>query len=170
MLTKALNQIRNQYLGAIALFLVLAGGTSYAAVHLAAGSVGTRQLRNGAVTNRKLAKGAVGARDLDRKTIGASVRAYARINGAGKLIASKPAATVTEWQTSGPPFGGTIEWRVPISRACFAMADPDTVGSPPGVSATAHLQSNNKPGPTPTYVNLSDPQVSVNVVVICPSR
>ena len=45
MLTKIVNHIRGQYLGAIALFIAL-GGTSYAAISLPAGSVGSRQLRN----------------------------------------------------------------------------------------------------------------------------
>jgi len=40
----------------IALFVAL-GGTSYAALSLPAGSVGTRQLRSGAVTEAKLAHG-----------------------------------------------------------------------------------------------------------------
>jgi hypothetical protein len=42
----------------IALFVAL-GGTSYAALSLPAGSVGTKQLKNGAVTRAKLARGVV---------------------------------------------------------------------------------------------------------------
>jgi hypothetical protein len=42
----------------IALFVAL-GGTSYAALSLPAGSVGTKQLKNGAVTKAKLARGVV---------------------------------------------------------------------------------------------------------------
>lgn len=45
---------RAQPVAYVALFVAL-GGTSYAAVALPAGSVGTRQLRNGAVTNAKIA-------------------------------------------------------------------------------------------------------------------
>jgi hypothetical protein len=42
----------------LAVFLAL-GGTTYAAIHLAPNSVGTKQLRSGAVTGPKLANGAV---------------------------------------------------------------------------------------------------------------
>lgn len=48
----------------LALFGVLAGGSAYAAVKLAAGSVGTRQLRNGAVTAAKVKKGSLLALDF----------------------------------------------------------------------------------------------------------
>jgi hypothetical protein len=44
----------------IALFVAL-GGTSYAALSLPAGSVGTKQLKNGAVTKAKLARGVAAA-------------------------------------------------------------------------------------------------------------
>ena len=53
-----LRHLRSQAVAYIALFVAL-GGTSYAALSLPAGSVGTRQLRSGAVTGTKLAKGAV---------------------------------------------------------------------------------------------------------------
>ena len=58
MFARLLNHFRQQYLGAIALFVVLGGG-AYAATALPAGSVGSVQLRNGAVTQKKLAKGSV---------------------------------------------------------------------------------------------------------------
>ena len=57
---KTLTFIRHNAIALLALFVAL-GGTSYAALSLPAGSVGTQQLRNGAVTSRKLAKGAVTA-------------------------------------------------------------------------------------------------------------
>ena len=55
---KTLTFIRHNAIALLALFVAL-GGTSYAALSLPAGSVGTKQLRNGAVTSRKFAKGAV---------------------------------------------------------------------------------------------------------------
>ncbi len=45
--------IRKNLVAYLALFIAL-GGTSYAAVGLSPGSVGTRQLRNGAVTDAKV--------------------------------------------------------------------------------------------------------------------
>jgi hypothetical protein len=50
-----LRHLRSNVIAYLALFVAI-GGTSYAAVSLPAGSVGTRQLRRGAVTLRKVSK------------------------------------------------------------------------------------------------------------------
>jgi Collagen triple helix repeat (20 copies) len=42
----------------LCLFLLLGGGTAYAAVHLAKNSVGSKQIRNGAITPAKLSRSA----------------------------------------------------------------------------------------------------------------
>lgn len=73
MLGKALGVLRTQYIGVLALFIAL-GGTSYAAVKIAPGSVGSREIRNGgvkkadiganAVTASKIANGAVNSDDV----------------------------------------------------------------------------------------------------------
>jgi hypothetical protein len=97
--TKLLNHLKANVVAYLALFVAL-GGTSYAAINLPAGSVGTRQLRSGAVTNKKLAKGSVGAADLDRKSIAGYVRAYAQIHS-GQLTSSRPQATLLGWHSSG---------------------------------------------------------------------
>jgi hypothetical protein len=52
--------LRRNHLALIALFFAI-GGTSYAAVGLAPGSVGTRQLKNRSVTLVKIRRGAIGA-------------------------------------------------------------------------------------------------------------
>jgi hypothetical protein len=51
MLGRILGGLRRQHLGALALFLTL-GGTSYAAVTVDAGSVGSREIRNRSVKTR----------------------------------------------------------------------------------------------------------------------
>jgi hypothetical protein len=53
-LDRAVAYLRHNALGALALFVAL-GGTSYAALRLPAGSVGSKQIRAGAVTKAKLA-------------------------------------------------------------------------------------------------------------------
>ena len=53
MLTRLLHLIRHNVIALIALFVAL-GGTSYAALNLPAGSVGTPQLKNRSVTASKL--------------------------------------------------------------------------------------------------------------------
>ena len=55
MLRTVLAHLRTQWVGSLALFLVLAGGVTYAAVKLPAKSVGTKQLKNDAVTEKKIA-------------------------------------------------------------------------------------------------------------------
>ena len=58
MFRPVLDALRRQYLGALALFVAL-GGTSYAAVTLDAGSVGSREIRNQSVKTVDIARGAV---------------------------------------------------------------------------------------------------------------
>ena len=60
MLTRLLHLIRHNVIALIALFVAL-GGTSYAALNLPAGSVGTRQLKNRSVTAPKLDPSSVAA-------------------------------------------------------------------------------------------------------------
>ncbi len=62
---KTLTFIRHNAIALLALFVAL-GGTSYAALNLPAGSIGTRELHNGAVTNKKLANAFSDAREVRR--------------------------------------------------------------------------------------------------------
>jgi hypothetical protein len=86
-----------------ALFAAL-GGTSYAAVHLAPGSVTTRDLANGAVTRVKLAPHSVGENNLVKRSLtaadfkpGALPNAFRGISGtAGAVGATGP------WGPAGP--------------------------------------------------------------------
>jgi hypothetical protein len=161
--TKLLNHFKHNVVGYLALFVAL-GGTSYAAVNLPAGSVGTRQLRTGAVTNKKLAKGSVGAADLDHQTVGGYVRGYVQISALGQILASRPAAKVVVWHTAGPDPGGTIQWTQRMPSSCFAMATAVYRGGT-SPSASAFLQSGAL-----TFIGVTMPEVPVNVAVICPTK
>jgi hypothetical protein len=161
--TKLLNHFKHNVIAYGALFVAL-GGTSYAAIKLPAGSVGTKQLRNGAVTNKKLAKGSVAAGDLDHKTLGGSVRGYVQISALGQILASRPAAKVVVWHTTGPDPGGTIQWTQRMPSSCFAMATAVYRGGT-SPSASAFLQSGAL-----TFIGVSMPEVPVNVAVICPTK
>jgi hypothetical protein len=172
--TKLHNHVKHNVVAYLALFVAL-GGTSYAAVNLPAGSVGTRQLRNGAVTNgklatgavsnRKLAKGAVGPGKLDPSSIAAYTRAYLQINGESQITASRPTAKVIAVGSAGPVPEITIQWSRPIPSSCFAEATTLDHGD---VSyASASLVGGAK-GDALTYISISGPGHPVNVAIVCP--
>jgi hypothetical protein len=68
MTTRILGHVRGNVVGYLALFAAL-GGTSYAAVHLAPGSVTTKALATGAVTHSKLAANSVSANDVVQRSL-----------------------------------------------------------------------------------------------------
>lgn len=68
---RIISHLRGNAVAYAALFVTL-GGTSYAAVRLAAGSVTTRALANGAVTRPKLAAHSVGESNLVRRSLTAA--------------------------------------------------------------------------------------------------
>lgn len=112
--------IRSNAVAYVALFIAL-GGTGYAAVNLAPGSVGTRQLRDGAVTTKKLANGAVTPGKLDGRTIGGSVRHWAEINANGTVASSSGKTHVI----GNPQQGGyVVSWSDTFSTRCIAVATP----------------------------------------------
>lgn len=106
-MSRILNHARNNLVAYIALFVAL-GGTSYAAVSLPAGSVGTKQLRNAAVTNKKLANGSITPAKFSSKQISGSIAMWARISATGTVIASKPRAQIVSWNASFA--SGVITW------------------------------------------------------------
>lgn len=174
MFAKLLNHLRQQYLGAVALFVAL-GGSAYAAANLPAGSVGTTQLRNGAVTNRKLATGSVSNRKLaassvgpgklDSRSIAGYVRAYVQLDGGGQVTASRPTAKVLGVGAAGPVPEITIQWSRPIPSTCFAEATTLDHGD---VSYASALLAGGVKGDALTYVSLSGPNHPVNVAILCP--
>jgi hypothetical protein len=110
---KTIGHLRANAVAYLALFVAL-GGTSYAAISIPRGSVGTAQLRNHAITPVKLGKGIAG-----------SVRAWAIVTPTGKVIAGggKPRVLV--------PLPGqyTIDWGVPIPTTCATVATVEHRGA-----------------------------------------
>jgi hypothetical protein len=160
-MNRALDHLKSNAIAYLALFVAL-GGTSYAAVRLPAGSVGTRALKNHSVTPIK----------FDRGSIAGYVRDYAQVNGNGVLVASRPRAHIAYWNTSTPEPGGQIDFDRPIPSSCFAVVS--TEAQPFGAYASA--QASGTPGHDGAVtVNIATSQRTgdsvlpvVDVVVICP--
>ena len=125
---RILDHIRSNIVGYIALFVAL-GGTSYAAMSLPAGSVGTKQLRNSAVTSKKIANGAITPSKLNRRTIGGSVRHWAFVNGDGTAIGGSRGTRVSLGPGGSPYY---VSWGDQFSRTCAILAtSPGTEGNAP---------------------------------------
>jgi hypothetical protein len=120
--------VRSNAVAYLALFVAL-GGTSYAAISLPAGSVGTAQLQNGAVTANKLANGAVSARKLDGSAIGGSVRHWASVSADGRVLGGSRGARVT---VSGAEY--KLRWNAEFSSRCAVVITPAAV---PGIAPIA---------------------------------
>ena len=167
MIKTLLRHLRSQAIAYIALFVAL-GGTSYAALNLPAGSVGTRQLRNGAVTSTKLAKGAVTAANLNSNTLAGHIALWAQIRADGHVVSSSPRATVVPFAISGIR---RVTWKRVVSPRCMALADPANLGP---MSATANASAlASHAGRTQVTISMFDGNGTlapepVNVVVICP--
>lgn len=152
---RLLAHARSNVIAYLALFVAL-GGTSYAAVSLPDGSVGSRQLRNHSITPVK----------LDRNAIGGYVRDWARVDANGNLIASRPRAQVLVWYKPPSPFaGGQLRWRTPVAANCFSVATVERF--PAAGYASAVTVSGKKGFGTQVRIGLSSPN-PVNVAVVCP--
>lgn len=104
--------VRSNVVGYLALFVAL-GGTSYAAATLPANSVGPAQLINHSITQVK----------FNPRYISGSVRAWATVDANGKVLAAS-----TRARGIGPigvPGNYRVDWAVPASARCTAIASVD---------------------------------------------
>lgn len=163
MLTRLLHLIRHNVIALIALFVAL-GGTSYAALNLPAGSVGTPQLKNRSVTASK----------LNPSSVAGSVRAWATLQwfGAWRVRSSTSDIHVTNIST-----GEVVTWsRTRFPRNCMASVTPirNLSGEPGTVSPFGYVTTSfNGPGGRLEIDALAPTgaaQVqSANVLIVCPS-
>lgn len=167
---KTLAYLRQNILALLALFVAL-GGTSYAALSMPAGSVGTRQLRNGAVTGRKLATHAVTARSLDPQSIAGRIADWAQISATGRVTSSSPKASVSLTDPTRGLF--RVSWHRSIPSGCVADANPTNVPTVLGSASASVFGLDGQNSATSLLVSTFDASgnnvpVNVNVVVICP--
>jgi hypothetical protein len=151
----AATHLRKNVVAYIALFVAL-GGTSYAAVSLPAGSVGTRQLKDHSITPSK----------FDTGSIAGYVRDWAMVDPSGQLVASRPHAHLVGWGETGEFPGGIVSWSRAIPRSCVAIASTDAL--PPLASAGASIISGSKAEPFVGAEVLLSAPTEVTVAVICP--
>jgi hypothetical protein len=143
MRNRIVGHLRGNIVGYVALFAAL-GGTSYAAVKLAPGSVTASALAKGAVTHSKLAANSVGANNLLQRSVSAAdfkpgalvtaLKAVSHQNGAAGL---KGAAGLSGAKGATGPTGpaGADGSASIVSKA----RDAGTVTAPHGTSTNVPL-------------------------------
>ncbi len=170
MINRILQCLRSQSIGVLALLIAL-GGTSYAAVNLPSGSVGTSQLRDHSVTPAKLD---TGARRRVKLGPTADVRYWARVSARGKVIAGSPGARAQE----GGPGLYFITWaHRPLGTNCMPFASVG--GSAFGLAVVNRHPSTTSRIDVESFVGLGAlappstytvrPPAPVDVIVVCPS-
>ena len=155
--------LRANLVAYIALFVAL-GGTSYAAINLPAGSVGSPQLKNRAVTAAK----------LNPTSVAASVRAWATLQwfGAWRIRSSS-----SDIHVANIAAGEVVSWRhTRFPRNCMASVtpirnfpvEPGTV-SPYGFVTTVFDGPAGRLEIDALAPNGAPQLQSVNVFIVCPS-
>jgi hypothetical protein len=149
MLSRIAGHLRANVVGYLALFAAL-GGTSYAAVRLAPGSVTTSALAKGAVTHSKLAPGSVGASDIAKRSLSAAVfkpgalltavKATAGAKGgSGTAGANGAAGLAGAAGTSGAPGPAGPAGADGSASVVMKARDTGTVTAPDGASTNVPL-------------------------------
>jgi len=167
---RLLHHIRSNVIGYAALFIAL-GGTSYAAVAIPAGSVGTLQLRNGAVTGRKLAKNAVSAANLNPSSIAGHIADWAQIRADGHVMTSRPSASVS---MTDPTLGlFRVSWHRSLPQNCVIFANPANVPTVLGRVTAETFGPDGHGAGSFLLVETFDASgnnvpENVNVMVVCP--
>jgi hypothetical protein len=164
---KTLTFIRHNAIALLALFVAL-GGTSYAALNIPAGSIGTSELHNGAVTNKKLANASVTPAKFDGRAIGGSVRHWAHVSQLGQILGGGKGA-----RASGGPIY-QVSWGDRFSSRCAALVTPaGNAGASPIADTTgvAVIQPGTARGSTvvnvTTYVGGTATAAPFYIAVIC---
>lgn len=151
-----LRHFKSNAVAYLALFVAL-GGTSYAALQIPANSVGNRQLK----------KHSISADKLDRSSIAGYMRDWVTIGQAGNITGSRPRARLIGWTETGPAPGGIVQWSKPIPASCFALATSGVVPSPSSY-ASAQVASGGAKHDGQATVQISTPDTTVNVAIVCP--
>jgi hypothetical protein len=133
-MTKILAFTRGNAIALCALFIAL-GGTSYAAIAIPAGSVGTKQLRNGSITPVKFAN----------SEIGGVVRAWARVSADGKLVTAHGFTRASSFHGTPSETAVLLKNFDVAGCAASAIVVPPTVGVPAPGTALAALNTVAKP-------------------------
>ncbi|MGZ6616907.1 MAG: hypothetical protein ACXVFQ_21090 [Solirubrobacteraceae bacterium] len=155
--------LKSNAIAYLALFVAL-GGTSYAAINLPAGSVGTRELRNHAITPAK----------LNPTSVAASVRTWATLQwfGAWRIKSSS-----SDIHVANIAAGEVVTWQhTRFPRNCMASVTPiRNFPVEPGTVSPYGFVTTVFDGPAgrleiDALAPSGVPQLqSVNVLIVCPS-
>jgi hypothetical protein len=163
----------------IALTVAL-GGTSYAAIRLPAGSVGTKQLKRGAVTGVKVKGNALGGVQINEARL-AKVPSARRADTATSATSATSAATAANATTAGSAPVARLDYQSAVVAipAASPTVTRGTVNCPTGLFATgggAKLADPNNGAIIDTNpvgktgweaTGFADPAQNMTVYVIC---